>query len=188
MPVSDVNNYVLPTVGLSGASEIATETSPFSITTSGYTVSGTLATTVWSGDANNPLSGLTFEYKISVDGNSTDSLQSSTINGWLDSYNMAGALQGGQAPTSVMRPGSPFGKINVNWGGYIKKGQTADLLFYSDLTSYTGSTATVQDGGSQSGLNTYAPVPEPTTLVAGMLLLLPFGASTLRTLRKNRAA
>ena len=31
-------------------------------------------------------------------------------------------------------------------------------------------------------------VPEPTTMIAGALLLLPFGASTLRILRKNRAA
>jgi len=31
-------------------------------------------------------------------------------------------------------------------------------------------------------------VPEPTTMLAGALLLLPFGASTLRILRKNRAA
>jgi choice-of-anchor C domain-containing protein len=32
------------------------------------------------------------------------------------------------------------------------------------------------------------PVPEPTTMVAGALLLLPFGASTLRVLRRNRVA
>jgi len=32
------------------------------------------------------------------------------------------------------------------------------------------------------------PVPEPTTLISGALLLLPFGASTLRILRKNRVA
>jgi hypothetical protein len=31
-------------------------------------------------------------------------------------------------------------------------------------------------------------VPEPTTVIAGALLLLPFGASTLRSLRKNRKA
>ncbi len=31
-------------------------------------------------------------------------------------------------------------------------------------------------------------VPEPTTLLAGALLLLPFGASTMRIFRKNRAA
>jgi len=31
-------------------------------------------------------------------------------------------------------------------------------------------------------------VPEPTTMIGGALLLLPFGASTLRILRKNRGA
>ena len=31
-------------------------------------------------------------------------------------------------------------------------------------------------------------VPEPTTMIAGALLLLPFGASKLRLLRKSRAA
>jgi choice-of-anchor C domain-containing protein len=31
-------------------------------------------------------------------------------------------------------------------------------------------------------------VPEPTTVIAGAMLLLPFGVSTLRILRKNRAA
>jgi len=34
----------------------------------------------------------------------------------------------------------------------------------------------------------FTPVPEPTTMIAGALLLLPFGASTLRILRKSRAA
>ena len=32
------------------------------------------------------------------------------------------------------------------------------------------------------------PIPEPTTMIAGALLLLPFGASTLRMLRKTRTA
>lgn len=31
------------------------------------------------------------------------------------------------------------------------------------------------------------PVPEPTTMIAGVLLLLPFGVSTARILRKGRA-
>jgi hypothetical protein len=30
-------------------------------------------------------------------------------------------------------------------------------------------------------------VPEPTTMIAGALLLLPFGASTLRVLRRRTA-
>jgi hypothetical protein len=32
------------------------------------------------------------------------------------------------------------------------------------------------------------PVPEATTIIAGALLLLPLGASTLRVLRKQRLA
>jgi hypothetical protein len=35
---------------------------------------------------------------------------------------------------------------------------------------------------------TTAPIPEPTTMIAGLLLLLPFAASTVRFLRKNKAA
>jgi hypothetical protein len=49
------------------------------------------------------------------------------------------------------------------------------------------------DNGTSQGLiwnnsTPSSPVPEPTTVLAGMLLLLPFGASTLRILRRNRAA
>jgi hypothetical protein len=47
--------------------------------------------------------------------------------------------------------------------------------------------------GTAAGTTTYnfepaAPVPEPTTMIAGALLLLPFGASRLRILRKSRIA
>jgi len=34
----------------------------------------------------------------------------------------------------------------------------------------------------------FTPVPEPTTMLAGALLLLPFGASTFRILRRSRTA
>lgn len=34
---------------------------------------------------------------------------------------------------------------------------------------------------------TFVPVPEPTTMIAALLLLLPFGASTMQVLRRNRA-
>ena len=40
----------------------------------------------------------------------------------------------------------------------------------------------------QEMLLTPTPVPEPTTILAGLLLLLPFGASTLRFVRKHKAA
>ena len=53
--------------------------------------------------------------------------------------------------------------------------------------AWNGTTPTITGPGQEFILN-YSPVPEPTTMIAGALLLLPFGASTLRFLRKNRAA
>jgi len=45
-----------------------------------------------------------------------------------------------------------------------------------------------ETGAGQDLIWNITPVPEPTTIVAGALLLLPFGASTIRFMRKNRAA
>jgi len=52
------------------------------------------------------------------------------------------------------------------------------LNLYTSLDQNGNPTGLAQD---QLGI-----VPEPTTMIAGALLLLPFGASTLRVLRKNR--
>ena len=75
--------------------------------------------------------------------------------------------------------------------------------FITDLTSsgitgpqYTGNILEGQDavqdgagsGQSQEFFLLGTPVPEPTTMIAGALLLLPFGMSTLRMLRKSRTA
>jgi hypothetical protein len=46
------------------------------------------------------------------------------------------------------------------------------------LANYDGGTVTLD----------LAPVPEPTTIIAGALLLLPFGVSVLRVLRKKHTA
>ena len=55
------------------------------------------------------------------------------------------------------------------------------------LASITGLTGLADLRGlvSPTGQNYVVPVPEPTTMIAGALLLLPFGASTLRILRKR---
>jgi len=38
------------------------------------------------------------------------------------------------------------------------------------------------------GMVTLTPVPEPATIISGVLMLLPFGASTLRILRRRQVA
>jgi hypothetical protein len=62
---------------------------------------------------------------------------------------------------------------------------TKDLSF--TILNGTSGNPTSQVSVS-SVQQSYHQVPEPTTIIAGALLLLPFGASTLRILRKNRTA
>jgi hypothetical protein len=50
---------------------------------------------------------------------------------------------------------------------------------------YVAESVTIVGGRLNNFANTYTVVPEPTTMIAGALLLLPFGASTLRILRRR---
>jgi hypothetical protein len=76
------------------------------------------------------------------------------------------------------------------WADYT----VSDNVVYIQETGgpYTIYTATNDSGDSITYQITpqvhNVVVPEPTTMIAGALLLLPFGASTLRILRKSRAA
>src|ERR1039458_4069384 len=54
--------------------------------------------------------------------------------------------------------------------------------------AYIGDTGGPSSGSVDINSITVSPVPEPTTMIAGALLLLPFGASTIRKFRKNRTA
>lgn len=77
---------------------------------------------------------------------------------------------------------------NMGWqprAGDFQANSTSTLLQFTDVS-----------GGVESGTAFGAaidnvvlvPVPEPATTIAGALLLLPFGASAVRILRKNQKA
>jgi hypothetical protein len=87
--------------------------------------------------------------------------------------------------------GSPFG-LDVD-GLNFYAGET--LYNLSVINPFTGGTgyydtanANLGNGATLTAVTlSLTPVPEPTTMIAGALLLLPFGASTLRMLRKRTA-
>ncbi len=54
--------------------------------------------------------------------------------------------------------------------------------------AYIGDTGGPSSGSVDINSITVTSVPEPTTLLAGALLLLPFGAGTLRILRRTRTS
>lgn len=96
----------------------------------------------------------------------------------------------------------------INWATLGSPGGSSTAIDYSqmDILGIVLSTGSPWDNGfdglvddvqidtANNGSVTFdlegasASVPEPSTYIAGMLLLLPFGLSTLRTLRKNRTA
>lgn len=115
-------------------------------------------------------------------------------------------------------PGSEdgFGSFNLSLNNNDGNGDAADTISFtitdtsgtwasaSDVLAANGSgyeaaahifvTASPADASAGALVTGYAGgngvvvVPEPTTMIAGALLLLPFGASTLRMFRKNRVA
>jgi len=67
---------------------------------------------------------------------------------------------------------------------------TVPLLTTSDSISFVGAGPNNEPyiGLDNVSVTDITPVPEPSTVLAGVLTLLPFGASALRILRKRQAA
>jgi hypothetical protein len=123
---------------------------------------------------------------------SADSLEHLVVNGF-GGVATAVAISspvaiGYAAPNSVDRKGGP-GSIAWDFTTTPVQGgmNSYYMIVYTDLTQFGTSGATVQDGTSINTLPIYAPVPEPTTVLAGALMLLPLGIGAMRCLRKERA-
>ena len=67
--------------------------------------------------------------------------------------------------------------LNSSWTPF-SLGATHYVIGFEDGTDMDFNDLVVE-------VSCVTPVPEPTTMIAGALLLLPFGASTLRMLRKK---
>lgn len=114
-----------------------------------------------------------------------------TINGnvavTLTGSSGSQTLSGGRFSVTGADQAAIVGAYNLLTGLTGNYNLTGNLLFPDpNNTQGNGNGEPVQELLMQSGLGT--PVPEPTTMVAGALLLLPFGLSTLRMLRKSPAA
>jgi hypothetical protein len=152
------------------------------------TQSGTLTSTVYSGYSGNP-GGLTFVYQITETGSSD--IATLGLNGFSPSFLLADVgivpLSGVATPSAVSWSGDT---MNFLFLAPELSGSSPSVLLVvnSAATVWYQNTANVIDHVT-AGMNDLAPeaaVPEPTTMIAGALLLLPFGATTLQTLRKKR--
>ena len=122
---------------------------------------------------------------------------------WLYSQFAAGTLSGYNYVYGASRENTAGTLQQAFWwlegetggvqNGFITLAESAlglnDTTIRNDANGAYGVAAlNLGDPGQVQAQLVIVPVPEPTTVIAGALLLLPFGASALRILRKKQTA
>jgi len=143
---------------------------------------------------------------VSINGLSPNSGNSIGYYTYEQSFYVDASLVGATLSGRWSSDNAGWAGISLNGGGWVD-GNT-DLYAFETWHPFTAGTLVaglntidfqLWDGytppggdngpGGYTGLRVeFNAVPEPTTMLAGALLLLPFGASTLRISRKSRAA
>ena len=163
----------------------------FSFTSS--TIDGTVTSTVISGDTLNPYGGLTFEYLLTLSGNSTDSASEMTAGSYAGfltdvSYNpTVPSGGGGIAPSNFSRSGSVNNgdTLRFLWfNNNISPDQTGDLIVVqTSAQNFHGAVGGVIDSQT-ANVNILAPalgsIPEPA--VGGLVAM---GLGLLFVLRRH---
>ena len=137
-------------------------------------------------DPNNSLGGLTFYYILQNSAGSADDIHRITINGWGNAPVMVDNVLGGGVPASIATRANA-NTIGFQWESVLlMPGYSGSFVVQTSYQTYDRTLASIIDGGTATAA-TFAPVPIPeaSTIVAGALLLLPFGVSTMRVLRKK---
>jgi len=149
---------------------------------------GTIDTKVYASDTESgALSGYAFVYTVSV---TAGDLAIFSPNGFGGLSSVAVGSISGSVPL-VMDWSSGNGVVDVIFkdsaGGTALTG-TATVIVDTTATSYSPNLASLTDNAPPGDTTILAPVPEPTTVVAGALMLLPLGIGAVRSLRKERIA
>jgi choice-of-anchor C domain-containing protein len=109
------------------------------------------------------------------------------------SFDMSGNPDGSPTIKSLLVTfGAASQTFTFDTTGITKANMHWTPMSWDIVATSSSSVLSFQDSGGTaygSALDNVSlvPVPEPATMIAGALLLLPFGASTFRILRKNRA-
>lgn len=173
-----------------GSDILATLVTPYSF----GGLSGTVTSWVVS-DPANPLGGLSFYYQVNNTG--TESVGRFTASDFgiipaapVEVSTIAGpfssSVTGGVLPTFGTRsPGVGsvvgFEFLNVE----LPPGQASAVMVINTAYQAFQITAGSVIDSSSANVLILGPVPEPSTVIAGCLLLLPLGASALRIVRKQ---
>ena len=144
---------------------------------------GTILTQAFSGVSQNTLGGLTFQYTITV---LTGDLSSVALNVFNVPSVLVGTLSGGDQATSA---NFTLGNVvNFTWNtDTVPTTSPVTVLVGTGINQFQSGVVTLEDNFPDGSAGILVPVPEPTTVLAGALMLLPLGIGAVRSLRKERA-
>jgi len=125
---------------------------------------------------------LSFVFTLTISAGDAGSITVNGFSGLVNAENVTGSPDFSNTVNF-----DPAGFLKFIWNTPVAVGQTVSVIVDTSSTVYGPSVGSVQDGLT-ANVPTLAPVPEPTTVVAGALMLLPFGIGALRSLRKDRIA
>ena len=158
---------------------------------------GIVSSWVISGYSGN-VNGLTFVFQVVNKGPDTTtqdsfsnfggtflSAGSTTTSTFFDGLVFGSAVSGSSSFSSVNAI-TPGGSVGFN-ATTVFNGTSDYFYINTSAKTFSAGSAREQDGFQAIGA-TLAPVPEPSTVVAGALMLLPFGIGAIRSLRKDRTA
>ena len=161
-----------------GGSVLNSLTTPFSTAV----ISGSLTSQVISGDASNPFGGLTFTYRLNLDGASIDPVSQISISSYANiltdlSFNLSG---GGTAPSTFSRSSGTGNVLRFEFDSpNISPGSSSALIVVQTSAATWNNTTAGIINGLTANVASLAPlaVPEPATAA---LVLAGFGVWALR--------
>jgi hypothetical protein len=176
------------------SSGLTVGTSSFNFT-SGFTVNsevgGTLLNGLTGSFTSSPSGAFTFG-SVTQSGN----VYTATVNTSPSAVLNLSGLTADVAWITISTSGANggLGNLSINVNNISYAGSNADLQELAAIGSgiLTVSFNTTKHLGDNIGAinytGSYQSVPEPSTVVAGALLILPFGVSTMRILRKSKVS
>lgn len=177
--------------GPSGGTVLVTDTEAFSTPS----FSGSLTSTVITGDLSNPLGGLTFTYLLNNDAGSSDALERFTVNDFANVMMNVSYSGPGTAPTLIDRQNAVTGDtVGFSWDGppigpsRLQPGTSSALLvLQTNATSYYTAGGFVIDG-SVANVNSIAAVPESSTWQISLLACVGVAIFSIRRARSPGSA
>ncbi len=157
-------------------------------------MSGMYREFVSAGRTGNPLSGLSFEYQFNLDPASAGAIQTFIGAGFAGQSTNVTFTPGGMVPPSEASRSSGDGDaitFLITDGGGVQPGQISMwLIVDTDASGEVPNTLTLAGNGGSTHVAALgpAPVPEPRSLMLGLVSLFLAGALGYRRLRQPALA